>query len=120
MAQAMIHDSRPELVDLLVSLKQGGCGVWVVGSSIQPTSLSRLKSAGIGVRQHSVHDKTIVAFAKFAGSADNRYLIFTGSHNWTYSANYRNDELFVRLESSVFYTSYYNHFNDAYNTGAPL
>ncbi len=119
-AQSMIHDSRPELVDRLVSLKQGGCGVWVVGSSIQPASLSKLKSAGIGVRQHSVHDKTIAVFARFAGSADNRHLVFTGSHNWTYSANYRNDEIFVRLESADLYNAYYNHFNDAYNTGTPL
>jgi phosphatidylserine/phosphatidylglycerophosphate/cardiolipin synthase-like enzyme len=91
--------------------------VWVVGSSIQPTSLSKLKKAGIPVRKNEVHDKTILVHAKFAGSADNRHLVFTGSHNWTYSANYRNDELFVRLESEDLYKSYYAHFNDAYNTG---
>jgi phosphatidylserine/phosphatidylglycerophosphate/cardiolipin synthase-like enzyme len=119
-AQAMIHDSRGALVDLLVRLKQGGCGVWVVGSSIEATSLNKLKSAGIGVRKHSVHDKFILVYARFAGSVDNRYLIFTGSHNWTYSANYRNDEIFVRVESPDFYTPYYNHFNDAYNTGTAL
>lgn len=119
-AQAMIHDARSELVDLLVRLKHGGCGVWVVGSSIDAGSLIKLKVAGIGVRQHDVHDKFILVNAKFAGSADNRSLIFTGSHNWTYSANYRNDELFVRVESQDFYTPYYNHFNDAYNTGAAL
>jgi phosphatidylserine/phosphatidylglycerophosphate/cardiolipin synthase-like enzyme len=119
-AQAMIHDSRLELVDLLVRLKQGGCGVWVVGSSIEPIALSRLKGAGIGVRKHDVHDKFILVNAKFAGSADNRSLVFTGSHNWTYSANYRNDELFVRVESQDFYTPFYNHFNDAYNTGTAL
>ncbi len=119
-AQAMIHDARPALVDLLVRLKKGGCGVWVVGSSIDAGSLSKLKGAGIGVRQHDVHDKYILVDAKFAGSADNRSIIFTGSHNWTYSANYRNDELFVRVESEGLYTPYYNHFNDAYNTGAAL
>lgn len=119
-AQSMIHDSRPELVNLLVSLKQRGCGVWVVGSSIESASLSKLKNAGIGVRKHSVHDKTILVFAKFADSVDNRSLIFTGSHNWTYSANYRNDEIFVRVESADLYTPYYNHFNDAYNNGTAL
>lgn len=119
-AEAMIHDSRPVLVDLLVRLKQGGCGVWVVGSSIESTSLSKLKGAGIGVHQHDVHDKYILVYAKFADSTANRYLVFTGSHNWTVSANSKNDEIFVRVESQDFYTPYYNHFNDAYNTGTVL
>lgn len=119
-AQSMIHDSRSELVDLLVRLKKGGCGVWVVGNSIESGSLSKLKGAGIGVRKHSVHDKTILVYARFADSTANRYLIFTGSHNWTYSANHRNDEIFVRLESEALYTPFYNHFNDAYNNGTAL
>jgi phosphatidylserine/phosphatidylglycerophosphate/cardiolipin synthase-like enzyme len=117
--QAMIHDSRPQLVNRLVALKKGGCGVWVVGSSIQPDSLAKLKQAGIRVRKNNVHDKIVVVDAKFAGSAENRKLVFTGSHNWTYSANYSNDELFARLESADLYSSYYKHFNDAYNTGDP-
>ncbi|WP_063748818.1 phospholipase D-like domain-containing protein [Chondromyces apiculatus] len=116
-AQAMIHDSRPEIIDLLVKLKKGGCKVWVVGSSIQPTSLAKLKNAGISVRGNNVHDKTVLVYARFAASTENRYLVFTGSHNWTYSANYRNDELFVRLESEDLYDAYYDHFNDAYNNG---
>lgn len=119
-AQAMMHDSRPELIDLLVRLKKGGCGVWVVASKVESTSLGKLKGAGIGVRTHAVHDKYILVYARFADSTANRYLVFTGSHNWTYSANYRNDELFVRVESEAFYTPYYNHFNDAYNTGTAL
>ena len=119
-AQAMIHDSRPEVVDLLVRLKQGGCGVWVVGSSIEATSLSKLKGAGISVRTHDVHDKYILVYSKFADSTAYRYLVFTGSHNWTESANSKNDEIFVRVESQDFYTPYYNHFNDAYNNGTAL
>lgn len=118
-AQSMIHDARIELVDLLVSLKKGGCKVWVVGNDIEPKSLARLKGAGISVHENKVHDKTIIVDAKFAGSSKNRYLVFTGSHNWTYSANYRNDELFVRLESKALYDAFYAHWSDAYNTGDP-
>lgn len=119
-AQAMIHDARIELVDLLVSLKKGGCKVWVVGSDVESKSLARLKGAGIAVHKNGVHDKTIIVDAKFAGSKKNRHLVFTGSHNWTQSANYRNDELFVRLESEALYDAFYKHFNDAYNPGKPL
>lgn len=119
-AQASIHDSRSELVDLLVKRKQAGCSVWVVASHVDATSLGKLKSAGISVRDHAVHDKFIAVNARFAGSADLRHLVFTGSHNWTYSANYRNDEIFVRLESQDIYTAFYNHFNDAYNNGTSL
>lgn len=71
------------------------------------------------MRKNKVHDKTIIVDARFAGSNQNRKLVFTGSHNWTYSANHRNDEIFVRLESADFYSSFYAHFNDAYNTGTP-
>lgn len=119
-AQASIHDSRSELVDLLVRLKKGGCGVWVVANSVESTSLGKLKGAGISVRRHDIHDKTILVYSRFADSTDNRSLIFTGSHNWTYSANYRNDEFFVRLESEALYDAYYAHFNDAYNNGTSM
>jgi phosphatidylserine/phosphatidylglycerophosphate/cardiolipin synthase-like enzyme len=119
-AQAMIHGSRSALVDLLVRHKKHGCRVWVVASSIDPAPLATLKAAGIPVRHQKVHDKTVLVKARFAGSEKTRSLIFTGSHNWTHSANYRNDELFVRLESEDLYDAYYAHFNDAYGTGDPL
>jgi len=119
-AQASIHDSRPELVDLLVRLENGGCKVWVVANKVESTSLGKFKSAGISVRKHDVHDKFILVYSRFADSTDNRSLVFTGSHNWTYSANYRNDEIFVRLESEALYSAYYDHFNDAYNNGPAM
>jgi hypothetical protein len=119
-AQSMIHDSRPEIIDLLVKLKQGDCKVWVVGSSIQDKSLAKLKAAGIPVRTNNVHDKLVIVRARFADSPDVRFLVFGGSHNWTYSANYRNDELFVRIESELFHDLYVAHFDDAYGPGTPL
>lgn len=119
-AQASIHDSRSELVDLLVRLKKGGCKVWVAASNVESASLKKFKGADIPVHQHDVHDKLILVYSRFADSTDNRSLVFTGSHNWTYSANYRNDEIFVRLESEALYAAYVDHFNDAYNTGTSL
>ncbi|WP_394850584.1 phospholipase D-like domain-containing protein [Pendulispora brunnea] len=119
-AQAGINDSRMKLIDLLVARKRAGCQVWVVADGIENDALAKLKGAGIPVRHHVVHDKFILVNSKFAASTTNRYLIFTGSHNWTYSANYRNDEIFVRLESKDLYDAFYTHFNDAYNNGTGM
>ncbi|WP_394829670.1 phospholipase D-like domain-containing protein [Pendulispora albinea] len=119
-AQAAINDSRMKLVDLLVARKRAGCLVWVVVDGIEKDALAKLKGANIPVRRHVVHDKMVLVNSKFGDSTANRFLIFTGSHNWTYSANYRNDEIFVRLESKDLYDAFYTHFNDAYNAGTPL
>ncbi len=118
--QSFINDSRANLVDAVVRLKKSGCRVWVVVGEIQERALAKFKAAGIPVRQHEVHDKVILVNSKFAGSTDNRRLIFTGSHNWSYSANYKNDEIFVRLESAALYGAFFTHFNDAYNFGSAL
>ncbi|NGN63095.1 hypothetical protein G5C51_04135 [Streptomyces sp. A7024] len=119
--EAAIADSRPAVTDKIVALKRGGCRVWVGTGSIQSASLAKLKNAGIPVRKAPVHDKTIIVYAKYAGSAANRTLVFTGSHNITYSALHYNDEILVKVEDSQpMYDAFYDHFNDAYNTGSPL
>jgi hypothetical protein len=118
--QAMMFDSRPLLIDRLVALAQGDCDVMVVGNDVQPESLAKLKQAKIPVRQSKVHDKSVIVHARFAGSPERRFLIFTGSHNWTQSANYRNDELFVRLESEPLHARYREHFQHAWDAGTPL
>ena len=116
-AQAMIFDSRLEVVDLLGRLRRGGCRVWVAGNHIQPVARARLRDANIPVRRNKLHDKYILVDARFAGSANPRTLVFTGSHNWTGSANSRNDELFVRVESAALHAAYRAHFDSAYDTG---
>jgi phosphatidylserine/phosphatidylglycerophosphate/cardiolipin synthase-like enzyme len=116
-AQAMMFDSRPELVDQLVRMKKGGCFVRVTGNDIQPTTLSRLLAAGIDVKRAKLHDKYVLVDAKFADSTARRTIVFTGSHNWTKSANYNNDELFARLEDAVVYAAYLEHFRTAYQSG---
>ncbi len=119
-AQSKILDARPEIVDRLIKLEQGGCAVKVVAGSIEAKSLAKFKQAGVVVRTNKVHDKLVIVQARLAGSPAVRYLVFTGSHDWTYSANYRNDELFVRVESQSFHGAYVAHFNDAFGPGAPL
>jgi phosphatidylserine/phosphatidylglycerophosphate/cardiolipin synthase-like enzyme len=119
--EASINDTRSAVVDKLISLHGAGCKVWVDVGAIQSASLSKLKSAGIGVHQSPVHDKTIIVSARYAGSAAVRPLVFTGSHNLTASALRYNDELLVKVEDSQpMYDAFYTHFNDAYNTGAAL
>lgn len=119
-AEAMVHDSRPEIVDLLVALVQGGCQLQVIAGDIDAGSLAKFKTAGVAVRTNDLHDKLVIVAARFAGSPEVRHLVFTGSHNWTYSANYRNDEIFVRIESQPFHAAYVAHFDEAWTTGKPL
>jgi phosphatidylserine/phosphatidylglycerophosphate/cardiolipin synthase-like enzyme len=122
-AQAMLFNSRTNLIDLIGRKKRGGCKVWIVGNNIQSAARSKLKDLRgdrFRVRTNKVHDKYILVDAKFAGSDTRRKLVFTGSHNWTQSANYVNDELFVRLEGKGIYDAYVSHFETAFDTGKRL
>jgi hypothetical protein len=116
---ASIHDSRPQIVDLLVDLEQGGCDVEIIANNVETDSPAELEDAGVSVRKNIVHDKVVIVAARFAGSPDVRHLVFTGSHNWTYSANYRNDELFVKIEDEAIHALYAAHFADADATSSP-
>jgi hypothetical protein len=120
---ASIRDSRMAVVDRLVTMKGGGCKVYVVASEVEPDALAALKGAGIPVRQFKIHDKVIVVHGKY-GTAY-QYRVYTGSHNLSISANQKYDEIFVKLApetdaSHVVYDEYVTHFNDAYNVATPL
>lgn len=116
-SQSMMFNSRTNLIDVIAKKKAGGCKVWVVGNRIQSTALAKMRNANFRLRQNKVHDKYILVNARFADSNQNRTIVFTGSHNWTQSANYVNDELFIRLEDKALYDAFLGHFNSAYNTG---
>lgn len=118
--QASIRDSRLAVVDRIVAMKRGGCKVWVVASTIEPTARARLRAAGISMRRNHVHDKVFLVRGRFGG--DLRYRVYTGSHNLSGSANRKYDELFVKLApepeaSHPVYDAYFRHFNDAYDDG---
>lgn len=122
-AQSMMFDSRTNLIDELDRLKDGGCKVWVVGNTVQPEAKAALKKARIPSHTAETHDKNILVFAKFGcgndcNDAKRKKIVFTGSHNWTKSANETNDELFVRIDNPRVYDAFVRHFNRAYN-GSP-
>lgn len=117
--QASIRDSRLDVVDRLVTMKNGGCKITVVADTVEPTALSRLKSAGIPVRYHLIHDKVFVVKSKGA------YRVYTGSHNLSGSAASKYDEIFVKLApetdaSHPVYDIYVTHFADAFESGKAL
>lgn len=117
--EAMIHDSRSAVVDKLVSLHSKGCSVKVVAHQVTDGALRKLVNHGVSVRQAPVHDKLILFHGRYAKVTHSRYTIFTGSHNLTYSALRRNDELLVKLQnnSRAFFDAFYAHFHDAYDHG---
>ena len=105
-AEAMFNDTRKNVAELLVAKKRQGCWVSVAVGSIGGESLAILRNAGIAVTKINTHDKFILVKGRYAGSADVRRLVFTGSHNLSHSANYINDELFVKLEEYNIYTAF--------------
>ena len=121
--QASVRDSRIDVVNLLIRMKQGGCRVWVAANTVEPDALAALKGAGIPIRQNKVHDKVFVVRGRYGDEL--RHRVYTGSHNLSISANRKYDEIFVKLAPEVgsehpVYDAYYTHFNDAYNAGDPL
>ena len=105
-AEAMWTSGRKNVAELLVAKKRQGCWVSVAVGSIDAEVLAVLRNAGIAVRKIDTHDKFILVKGRYAGSADVRRLVFTGSHNLSHSANYINDELFVKLEEYGIYTAF--------------
>jgi phosphatidylserine/phosphatidylglycerophosphate/cardiolipin synthase-like enzyme len=119
-AQAFINDSRIVLVRKLIELKNLGCQVSLVVGDVQPSSLAALKAAGIAVRTDKIHDKYVMTYSHFAGSTERKKIVFTGSHNWSYSANYENDELFVKVDDAAVYQAFISHFASSYDLALPL
>lgn len=119
--QAAINDTRLEVINKLVQLKQGGCHVWVAVENIQPQALAALKAAGIPVRKSTIHDKLFLIYGKYGDTTVDRTVVLAGSHNLTLSALRHNDELLIKVtDSQPMYDAFYTHFNDAYNTGSAL
>ncbi len=121
-------DDRIAVAEKIVELKRGGCRINVVVSSdggaakMQDQVKATLLAAGIPVRSTAkVHDKAFVVYARYAGSAVPRYMVFTGSHNLTAPALRQNDELFVKIhDNQTIHDGFYRHFLDAYSIGTPV
>ena len=121
--QSRVNDSRLEVVSQLVKMKRNGCQVWVVADKVEPSALKALLADGISVRcNKEVHDKSFLVYAKYG--SEYKYRIYSGSHNLGSPANYKNDEIFVKLAPETgtthpLYDAYLTHFNDAYEHGDP-
>jgi hypothetical protein len=121
--QAVFRDSRLAVVNRLVKMKSGKCDVKVVAHNVEPEALKRFKAAGIPVHGAPVHDKSFLIHGRFGSSW--KYRVFTGSHNMSYGADHKFDEIFVKLApesdtSHPVYDAYMQHFADAYEDGDPL
>ena len=121
--QASIRDSRLDVVNRLVRMKQDGCTVWVVANTIEPQARAALAAANIPMREAKVHDKTFLIYGKFGAQYAHR--VYSGSHNLSGSANRKYDEIFVKLAPEVgathpVYDAYREHFDDAYASGTPV
>jgi PLD-like domain len=110
-SQNMIHDSRPQVIAQLVRLASDprGCKVRVLVNH-HDGSVGALQRAGATVRFSPTHDKLFLVDARWDGSKSRRQLVFTGSHNWTASANTTNDELLVRLQNPAVYGPFVKYF----------
>jgi phosphatidylserine/phosphatidylglycerophosphate/cardiolipin synthase-like enzyme len=116
-AEAMFHDNRMAVVNRLKELKKGGCDVKVLGNdgNFEPGARAQFadKPNAIEVRFATVHDKYMTVKARY-GAEGMRYLVFTGSHNLAYGANYTNDELFARLDGQQVWKAYRDHWDAAW------
>ncbi|WP_437805718.1 phospholipase D-like domain-containing protein [Sorangium sp. So ce1078] len=111
-AQAMITDV--DLVNRLIKLSQGKCVV-KVATAKRTKFVKKLKRNNVSVKiNKDIHDKNVLVYAR-VNSPEFRYFVFTGSHNWVPSADNKNDEILVRLESESLYYAYRDHFYRSYN-----
>lgn len=114
--QASLHDTRPEVMDRIVALADGGCTVKVAADQIDPETQASFEAAGIPVHMTPVHDKAFVVRARFHGERGVKKVVFTGSHNITRRALMQSDELFIKVRlDRIAYDAYLQHFADVYD-----
>ncbi|CAN5824429.1 hypothetical protein BH11MYX3_BH11MYX3_22180 [soil metagenome] len=121
--QASVRDSRIDVVNLLVTMKRGGCKVSVVADTVEPAALAALKGASIVVRHMPIHDKSFIIHGNYGGTPTFR--VYSGSHNLSGGSAHRFDEIFVKLAPETgathpLYDAYVAHFTDAFSAGTPL
>ena len=114
-AQSMIFDSRMEVVNEVVRLKKGGCKVRVTVNNLQPKPKAAFAAANIPVKRNETHDKIFLVNAKFNGKRQK--LVFTGSHNWTQSAQSVNDELLVKIANPKVYDAFLTQVDKEFEAG---
>jgi hypothetical protein len=116
-AEGILSDKRMQLITKLKDLKEAGCMVKVIGNTNNTDDevVSALKypakaARKVPFKKAPVHDKLIIVHARFGNIAGFSDIVFTGSHNFTVSANSKNDELLVRVDGRAVYDAYVGHF----------
>ncbi|CAN5329977.1 hypothetical protein BH11MYX1_BH11MYX1_13670 [soil metagenome] len=122
--QAVVSDSVMPAVQRLIALQnkiggvRHGCQVFVLATFVGTAAMKALSDAGIEIRHLTkVHDKLFMIDGKYDGSAVNRKLVFTGSHNWENKSSYGNDELLASVENAAQYQLFYAHFLAGWQVG---
>jgi hypothetical protein len=130
---------RPQVVDQLVRLRQGGCQVHVllqykagtdegdkcprepepVPACTDESTVWTLRTNNIPINVSTdrlIHDKTILIYGRM-NSMSAGYHVLAGSHNLAIGALRNNDELLVHLrENPTAHAHYLQHFLKAFNT----
>ncbi|HYO54490.1 phospholipase D-like domain-containing protein [Archangium sp.] len=125
---SFVTTGRPDILAQVKRYRAGGCAVWMVvggdataGISMPQSVYNELLDAGVAIRRKDkVHDKFFLIYGKYGTSY--AYRVYTGSQNWSQDALNENEEIFVKMSPETgtvhpLYDGFYNHFNDAYNTG---
>jgi phosphatidylserine/phosphatidylglycerophosphate/cardiolipin synthase-like enzyme len=125
---SFVTTGRPEILAQVKRYRAGGCAVWMVvggdstaGISMPQSVYNELLDAGVAIRRKDkVHDKFFLVYGKYGTSY--AYRVYSGSQNWSQDALNENEEIFIKMAPETgtvhpLYDGFYNHFNDAYNTG---
>ncbi|MBB4958841.1 phospholipase D-like domain-containing protein [Micromonospora polyrhachis] len=112
---AMWSITRVEVANVLRALANQKCWVDIVYAESTPEVLAALRHDRIMVYKlnnadgYLVHSKYMAIEGTYAGVRDTK-LVFTGSHNWSYSALRENDEALLRITSNSIHDAYRSNF----------
>ncbi len=124
LAMSLFSDARVAIAEALAARVDDGCSVLAVlnepeGNSPGPAVVSTLESGGVDVMTYprgpdgqGVHSKYLLIESRYAGSANVRRLLWTGSHNYTGNALRNNDELLLRVEDDAVYAAFVDDWQD--------
>lgn len=121
-AMGLWTQARGYLVEDLAELHRRGCDVRVVVDSHGSTRAlqEHLRSALPDRRvliARGVHSKYLLIAGRYNGSE--RFLVWTGSHNYTGPALRRNDETLLRIDDRAVYEAYRGNWQRIWDTLGP-
>ena len=124
-AQARFVDKRLVVADRLAELARAGATVRVLVSAnpalLGPAVRRTLLDAGIALRTGNIHDKLVLVNSRHGVSRSSRKVVLSGSHNFNFDANYRNDEILVKTFNDNLYDDMLReHFESIWAAANPV